>query len=116
MLIAEGVGGLLVPLAPDYAVLDLAAELALPVVVAARPGLGTINHTLLTIAVARNAGLNVRAVVLTPWPARPTEMQRSNAAAIAQLGEVEVAMLPEVSTAVADLAAAGATLPWRDWL
>jgi len=116
VLIAEGVGGLLVPLAPDYAVLDLAVELALPVVVAARPGLGTINHTLLTIAVARNAGLTVRAVVLTPWPARPTEMQRSNAAAIAQLGEVAVAMLPEVSTAVADLAAAGATLPWRDWL
>ena len=116
VLVAEGVGGLLVPLAPGYAVLDLAAELALPVVVAARPGLGTINHTLLTIAVARNAGLTVRAVVLTPWPARPTEMQRSNAAAIAQLGDVEVAMLPEVSTAVDDLAAAGAGLPWRGWI
>ncbi len=42
-----------------------------PVVVAARPGLGTINHTLLTLRAARAAGLDVRAVVLTPWPGRP---------------------------------------------
>jgi dethiobiotin synthetase len=116
VLVAEGVGGLLVPLASGYAVLDLATELALPVVVAARPGLGTINHTLLTIAVARNAGLTVRAVVLTPWPERPTEMQRSNAAAIAQLGDVEVATLALVGTGVAELAEAGASLPWPRWL
>ena len=53
MLICEGVGGLMVPLTPDHLVLDLAAELALPLVVAARPGLGTINHTLLTVTGAR---------------------------------------------------------------
>lgn len=116
ILVAEGVGGLLVPLTPEYAVLDLAVELALPVVVAARPGLGTINHTLLTIGVARNAGLDVRAVVLTPWPQRPTEMQRSNADAIAQLGAVEVETLAEVGTEPGELAAAGASLPWRAWL
>ncbi|MGZ6705980.1 MAG: dethiobiotin synthase [Solirubrobacteraceae bacterium] len=116
VLVAEGVGGLLVPLTPAYAVLDLACELGLGLVIAARPGLGTINHTLLTIRAARGAGLAVRAVVLTPWPQRPTAMQESNAAAIAELGEVEVATLREVGTGVEDLAAAGATLPWRGWL
>ena len=55
---------------------DLAVELGLPVVVAARPGLGTINHTLLTLEAAR--GLDVRAVVLTPWPAEPSAMEGSN--------------------------------------
>src|SRR5271165_1934481 len=46
--IVEGVGGLLVPLSEDYTVRDLAADLGLPLLIASRPGLGTINHTLLT--------------------------------------------------------------------
>src|SRR4051812_42256898 len=52
VLVVEGVGGLLVPLSPVATVRDLAAALALPVLVAARPGLGTINHTLLTLEAA----------------------------------------------------------------
>src|SRR5918912_1184796 len=47
-LVCEGVGGLMVPLTPGYLVRDLAVELDLPLVIAARPGLGTINHSLLT--------------------------------------------------------------------
>jgi len=95
-LVAEGVGGLLVPLAPGYLVRDLAAALGLPLVVAASPGLGTINHTLLTVEAARGAGLDVAAVVLTPWPAEPTEIERSNRETIAALGEVRVETLPEL--------------------
>lgn len=76
VVVVEGVGGLLVPLAPAYTVRDLARELGLPLVVAARPGLGTINHTLLTLEAA--AGLDVRAVVLTPWPAEPSAVEESN--------------------------------------
>jgi dethiobiotin synthetase len=116
-LIAEGVGGLLVPLADSFTVCDLVVALALPVLVAARPGLGTINHTLLTLRAARDAGLGVRAVVLTPWPAEPDEIERSNRETIARLGEVEVATLPVVaSPSQWDLAEAGATLPWRRWI
>ena len=71
-LVCEGVGGLLVPSdSPRYLVRDLAVDLALPLVIAASPGLGTINHTLLTIEAARAAGLDVAAVVLTPWPEQP---------------------------------------------
>jgi dethiobiotin synthetase len=117
-LIAEGVGGLLVPLTSEgYLVRDLAVDLGLPVVIVARPGLGTINHTLLTLESARGAGLDVRAVVLSPWPAEPTPMEASNRRTIAALGEVEVVELGRVSGfSAAELARAGAALPVTRWL
>jgi dethiobiotin synthetase len=116
-LVVEGVGGLLVPLAQDFTVRDLAVELALPLVVAAQPGLGTINHTLLTVETARAAGLTVAAVVLTPWPAEPSRMALSNQETITRMGAVEVATLEEIASPdLADLTRAGSNLPWRDWL
>jgi dethiobiotin synthetase len=115
-LVVEGVGGLLVPITADYSIRDLAVALGLPLVVAARPGLGTISHTLLTLEAARAAGLDVRAVVLTPWPARPSAMEESNRETIARIGRVAVATLPEVGTAVEALAAAGDGLPVEAWL
>jgi dethiobiotin synthetase len=116
-LIVEGVGGLLTPLAERFAVRDLAAALALPVLIAARPGLGTINHTLLTLEAARTAALDVRAVVLTPWPRRPSLLERSNRETVARVGAVAVAGLGRVrSPEPPELARAGARLPWREWL
>jgi dethiobiotin synthetase len=114
-LVAEGVGGLLVPFG-DFDVRDLARALGLPLVVAARPGLGTINHALLTVEAARAAGLDVRAVVLTPWPARPSVMERSNRATIARCAGVEVATLAPTTPDPRDLARAGATLAFDGWL
>jgi len=115
-LVVEGVGGLLVALAESYSVRDLAVALGLPLVIAARPGLGTINHTLLTLEAARAVGLDVRAVVLTPWPREPTTLERSNRETIARLGEVAVEGLgPVLGPSPADLASAGDTLPWRRW-
>lgn len=93
-IVCEGVGGLLVPLSPTYLVRDLAADLGYPLVVVASPGLGTINHTLLTVESARAAGLDVAAIVLTPWPDDPTEIERSNRDTIATLSGVEVLTLP----------------------
>ena len=117
ILIVEGVGGLLVPLAESFSVRDLAAALALPLIIAARPGLGTINHTLLTLEAAAAAGLDVRAVVLGPWPAVPDTVERSNHETIERLAGVAVATLPLLSGPdPAALATAGATLPWRSWL
>jgi dethiobiotin synthetase len=116
-LIVEGVGGLLVPLSESVTVRDLATQLGLPLLIAAPPSLGTINHTLLTLEAARSAGLEVRAVVLTPFPAQPSAMERSNRATIARLGDVEVPTLARLpGPAPAALAAAGARLPWRRWL
>lgn len=101
-LICEGVGGLLVPLTPEYLVRDLARELGYPLVVVAPPGLGTINHTLLTIESARAAGLVVRAVVLNPWPSEPDELERSNRETIAGIGAVEVLTLQQIDLAEPD--------------
>jgi dethiobiotin synthetase len=95
-LVCEGVGGLLVPLSTGYLVRDLAADLALPMAIAASPGLGTINHTLLTIEAARSAGLEVAMVVLTPWPRDPSAVERSNLETIAALGEVAIETLPQL--------------------
>jgi dethiobiotin synthetase len=94
VLVVEGVGGFLVPLTADYLVRDLAVELGLPIVIAAPPALGTINHTLLTIESVRAAGLEPALVVLTPWASEPTEIEQSNRATIERLGAVEVATLP----------------------
>jgi dethiobiotin synthetase len=95
-IVCEGVGGLLVPLSPSYLVRDLAADIGYPLVVVASPGLGTINHTLLTLEAARAAGLEVAAVVLTPWPEDPSEIESSNRETIAALGDVEVHALPQL--------------------
>jgi dethiobiotin synthetase len=99
VLVCEGVGGLLVPLSPTYLVRDLAADLRYPLVVVSPPGLGAINHTLLTIESARSAGLRVAAIVLNPWPATPAEIERSNRDTIARLGGVEVLTLPHLDLA-----------------
>jgi dethiobiotin synthetase len=96
LLVCEGVGGLLVPLTLGYLVRDLARELALPLVVVASPALGTINHALLTIEAARAVGLDVAAIVLTPWPADPGTVEASNRDAIRRLGSVRVDTLAPV--------------------
>jgi dethiobiotin synthetase len=116
-LIVEGVGGLLSPLADDFTVCDLAAELQLPLLIAARPGLGTINHALLTLEAARAAGLDVRAVVLTPWAEQPSSLEQSNLAAITRFGFVEVDTLTQAAgSEIVELARVGSELPWRRWL
>lgn len=96
-IVCEGVGGLLVPLSPTYLVRDLAADLGYPLVVVAGPGLGTINHTLLTIEAARAAGLEVTAIVLNPWPEEPSEIERSNRETIASLTGLETLTLPPIN-------------------
>lgn len=100
VVVVEGVGGLLVPLTRSYTVRDLALELGLPVVVAARPALGTINHVRLTLEAA--AGLDVRAVVLTPWPAEPTAIEEDNRAIL--------------GAHVLPLGGDASALPVADWL
>jgi dethiobiotin synthetase len=116
-VVVEGIGGLLVPLADGWDVRRLAGELGLGVVVVARPGLGTLNHTLLTLEACRGAGLDLRAVVLTPWPREPGPLERSNRATLERLGATEIATLARIPTlSAAALAAAGDTLPYERWL
>jgi dethiobiotin synthetase len=113
-LVCEGVGGLMVPITRGFLVRDLALALELPVLVAARPGLGTINHSLLTVEAARAGGLKVAAVVITPWPDDPDGIHRSNRETIEALGAVRVCGLPR--TTPRKLAAAGGALPLDELL
>lgn len=115
-VVVEGVGGLLVPLGPGWDVRRLAVALGLAVLIAARPGLGTVNHTLLTLEAARSAALVLAGVVLTPWPPAPSAIERSNRATVERLGAVEVSVLSELPRADRDLlAAAGEELPLERW-
>lgn len=66
--IVEGAGGVLVPLNDDELMIDLMTRLELPVLVAARSGLGTINHTLLTIEALRRRSLQIAGVVMVGPP------------------------------------------------
>lgn len=117
VLIVEGAGGLLVPISDAYDMRSLARDLGLGVLIAARPGLGTINHTLLTVEAARGHRLALAGIVLTPWPSQPSRMEQSNRDTIEQLARVEVSVLPEIPGGDRDaLAAAGAKLPLESWL
>jgi dethiobiotin synthetase len=91
-VVGEGAGGLLVELGTDGTTLaDLAADLGLPLVVVARPGLGTLNHTRLTCEAAWARGLVVLGLVVSDYPPDPGVVESTNVeqlAAIAPLLEV----------------------------
>ena len=63
---------------PAWTMRSCAVELGYPLVVVSPPGLGSINHTLLTVESARSVGLKVAAIVLNPWPAEPTPIEADN--------------------------------------
>jgi dethiobiotin synthetase len=87
----EGVGGLLCPLTEDKTIADLAVALGYPLLVVARAGLGTINHTLLTVEAARSRGLRVAGVVLNEAePLDETPGTGENGAEIARRANVPV--------------------------
>lgn len=99
LLVVEGAGGLYVPLLGlDFLVLDLARWLQLPLVVVARAGLGTINHTVLTVKAAEQAGLQVLGVILNKFPAEPGLAERTNPEVIAALtGRPILGRVPKVA-------------------
>ncbi len=74
ILLVEGAGGIAVPLKRNYTYADLAKDWQLEVIVVARAGLGTLNHTFLTVFYARNLGLNLKGIVLNGFEGKdPSE-------------------------------------------
>ncbi len=89
VVIVEGVGGLLVPIERDRTVADLAGEFGFPLLIVGRSGLGTVNHTLLTIEAARARDLPIAGVVLNNYNAdSPSLAEETNPAALAHCAKI----------------------------
>lgn len=94
VVIAEGAGGLLVPIDREHSMADLAKELGLPLIIVARPGLGTINHTLLTIEAARSRGLAIATVVINGYrPDSAAPAEESNPVVIGRLAKMPIPLI-----------------------
>jgi dethiobiotin synthetase len=90
-VVVEGIGGAMVPLTETETVLDLAAEFDLPTLVVARPTLGTINHSLLTIRAVRDAGLPLAGVIINGYNALDADIAEETAPeVIAQIGQTTI--------------------------
>jgi len=91
MLIVEGVGGLMVPLNRELLLVDLLRELKIPALVVAKSGLGTINHTLLSLEALRHRDIPVLGVVFSDAAAEEDELLvADNMRTIAAIGQVQV--------------------------
>ncbi|MEN1934639.1 dethiobiotin synthase [Paenibacillus sp. 102] len=96
-LFVEGAGGLAVPYTEDALVVNFAKELKLPLIIVARPTLGTVNHTVLTISYAREHGLTVAGVILSGCKECEKERVQENKEMIEELSGVPVlGLLPEL--------------------
>jgi dethiobiotin synthetase len=114
IVVVEGVGGLLCPIAERATVADLAIALEFPLVVVARRGLGTLNHTLLTVEAARLRGLRVAGIVLNgDRPTTDPIAEATNADELARRLD-GVAVLAELPHA-ADLSGLWESLHGIDW-
>jgi dethiobiotin synthetase len=97
VIVVEGIGGILVPLDHEHTTLDIARWLKLRAVVVARPNLGTINHTLMTLRTLREAGVAVAGVVINRYPAESASVaEETNPRYIEKYGKVPIlAIVPD---------------------
>jgi len=97
LLLIEGAGGLMVPLAGGLLIADLVARLGARLLVVTRPDLGTLNHTLLTVFAARTMQLPLAGMILNRMPASPDQAQQNAPHALASLASCDLlSVLPEV--------------------
>ncbi len=118
LTLVEGAGGLLVEIAASGATLrDFATELGAPVLVVCQAGLGTLNHTALTLEALEHKGLSCAGLVIGAWPARPGAAEDYNRGALARLAPMR-AVLPAGSGALspAAFAAMSARAFDPDWV
>jgi dethiobiotin synthetase len=90
-VVVEGLGGLLVPIERDYFVIDLARDFGLPVIVVSRPGIGTLNHTMLTVKYAIKEGINVAGIIINyTRPPEDTLAEDTNPEIMKQISPVPI--------------------------
>lgn len=86
--VVEGAGGVLVPITKDATTVDLIKHLEIPVLVVARPNLGTLNHTLMTLETLKHNDIKVLGVVLNG------DINEDNASTLKELGVKILAQIP----------------------
>jgi dethiobiotin synthetase len=98
ILIVEGVGGVMTPMDKKHTFLDVAEWLNLPAIIVARPGLGTINHTLLTCAALRQRQIKIAGIVINRYPPEtPPAAEETNPRSIERWGKTTVlCLIPQV--------------------
>jgi dethiobiotin synthetase len=90
-MVVEGIGGLMVPLKRDYYVINLAKEFGLPLLLVARPGLGTVNHVMLSFSCAAKEGVEVAGVILNySTPPDGSLAEKTNPKLLAQICPVPI--------------------------
>lgn len=104
-VVAEGVGGLRVPLTPTVSLADIVEDAALPALVVARPSLGTLNHTALTVEALRRRDVDVVGVVINRFPDAPNVAERTNPDEIERINGVPARTLPELDDVTPSVAA-----------
>ena len=118
LTLVEGAGGLLVELATAGVTLrDLAVDLAAPVLVVCEAGLGTLNHTALTLEALENKGISCAGLVIGSWPASPGAAEEFNRGALEAVAPVR-AVLPAGAAALsrADFAVMAGNAFDPDWV
>ncbi|KUH94183.1 dethiobiotin synthase [Mycolicibacterium acapulense] len=99
LTLVEGAGGLLVEIGAGTTLRDLAADLGAPVLVVVGAGLGTLNHTALTLEALAHEGIPCAGLVIGAWPSSPGVAEQGNRAALAELAPVR-GILPAGSGAL----------------
>lgn len=94
--VLEGIGGLYVPLAGDRDVIDLVADLECSAVVVTRSGLGTLNHTALTVEALERRGVDIHSIVCNEYRGE-TAAERTNVAELERMTDHAVETVPQLS-------------------
>ena len=121
LTLVEGAGGLLVELAGAGVTLrDVAVELRVPTLVVVAAGLGTLNHTALTVEALATRGVTCGGLVIGSWPAHPGSVEISNRSALARLAPLRAALPAQAASldraGFAEMSAAAFDPDWVDTL
>ncbi|MFL6339216.1 MAG: dethiobiotin synthase [Nitrososphaeraceae archaeon] len=89
-MIVEGIGGIMVPLTKEKCILHFAKSLGLPTIIVAGSELGTINHTLLTVKICNDFGLNLLGIIINGMPAKVSLLKKQTVETIRELSKVRI--------------------------
>lgn len=90
VLLVEGAGGLLVPLTEEFLMIDLISKMNIPTILVATPGLGTVNHTLLSIEAMKKRNLKIAGIIINKMPLQPGIVEKDNVRTIGQMSGIPV--------------------------